>query len=114
MGYDDSKCEKVPIIDHKNQITHDCRKENLRVADHRISNTNKPPQSSNTSEVIGVSYNKNTNTWTARICDRVNHRVAVYRGKSKEKAIIARLEAEKKYYGDFAPQRHLFKEYGIE
>jgi hypothetical protein len=37
-------------------------------------------------------------------------------GKSnyqKEDAIKARLAAELKYYGDFAPQRHLFKEYNI-
>ena len=29
-------------------------------------------------------------------------------------AIIARLQAEKKYYGEFAPQKHLYKEYGID
>ena len=32
---------------------------------------------------------------------------------NKEDAIKARLEAEAKYYGDFAPQKHLFEEYGI-
>ena len=31
----------------------------------------------------------------------------------KDDAIKARLEAEAKYYGEFAPQRHLFKEYNI-
>ena len=30
-----------------------------------------------------------------------------------EDAIKARLEAEKKYFGEFAPQRHLFEQYGI-
>ena len=33
---------------------------------------------------------------------------------TKEEAIIARLKAEKEYYGEFAPQRNLWKEYGIE
>ena len=32
----------------------------------------------------------------------------------KGDAIRARLEGEKKYFGEFAPQKHLFKEYGVE
>ena len=32
----------------------------------------------------------------------------------KNEAIKLRLEAELKYYGKAAPQRHLFKQYGIE
>lgn len=31
----------------------------------------------------------------------------------KKDAIIARLKAEKQYYGEFAPQKHLYQEYGI-
>jgi hypothetical protein len=31
-----------------------------------------------------------------------------------EEAIVARLLAEKKYFKEFAPQKHLYKEYGIE
>lgn len=31
----------------------------------------------------------------------------------KEDAIKARLQAEAKYFKKFAPQRHLFKQYGI-
>jgi hypothetical protein len=34
--------------------------------------------------------------------------------EDKKSAIVARLRAEKEYYGVFAPQRHLFEEYGIE
>ena len=39
----------------------------------------------------------------------------IYLGRysNKEDAIKARLEAEIKYYGEFAPQRHLFEQYGI-
>lgn len=114
MGYDDSKIQEIPLIDHKNQITYDCRKENLHVADLRINNINKPLQSSNTSGIIGVNYNKVNNVWVARICDKLNHRLIVCQVRDKEKAIIARLQAEKEYYGDNAPQKHLFKEYGIE
>lgn len=32
---------------------------------------------------------------------------------NKEDAIRARLQAEKEYFGEFAPQRHLFEEHGI-
>lgn len=32
---------------------------------------------------------------------------------SKDDAIKTRLEAEAKHFGEFAPQRHLFEEYGI-
>ena len=32
---------------------------------------------------------------------------------NKEEAIKIRLLAESKYYGEFAPQKHLFEEYGI-
>lgn len=32
----------------------------------------------------------------------------------KEDAIVARLLAEKKYYGEFAPQKDLFEKYGIK
>lgn len=34
--------------------------------------------------------------------------------KNKEGAIKARLEAEAKYFGEFAPQKHLFEQYGIK
>ena len=34
--------------------------------------------------------------------------------EDKEDAIKERLNAEVKYFGEFAPQTHLFKEYGIE
>ena len=33
---------------------------------------------------------------------------------SKDEAIIARLQAEVKYFKEFAPQRNLFKQYGIK
>jgi hypothetical protein len=32
---------------------------------------------------------------------------------NKDDAIKTRLSAEAKYYGEFAPQKHLFEEYGV-
>ena len=50
--------------------------------------------------------------WVARV--NINKKQTdVYRGDSKEEAIKARLQAEKEYYGEFAPQQHLYKQYGI-
>ena len=39
----------------------------------------------------------------------------IYLGRysNKEDAMKARFEAEIKYFGEFAPQRHLFEQYGI-
>lgn len=34
--------------------------------------------------------------------------------KTKEGAIKLRLEAEKKYFSEFAPQKYLFEQYGIQ
>ena len=66
----------------------------------------------NKSGVIGVYFSKEHNKWRAQI--KINGKnVMVYYGSSKEDAIKARLEAEAKYYREFAPQRHLFEQYGI-
>ena len=31
-----------------------------------------------------------------------------------EEAVRARLEGEKRYFGEFAPQKHLYAQYGVE
>ena len=113
MGYDDRTEKNVPLIDHNNRITYDCRKENLRISDIRNNNINRAPQKSNTSGIIGVNYNSSNNTWVARICDENGKRINLCQVRDKEKAIKERLKAELQYYGDYAPQKHLFKEYGI-
>ena len=54
-----------------------------------------------------------TNKCISNIC--VNNKTK-YLGTfiDKKDAIKCRLKAEKLYFKEFAPQRHLFKEYGIE
>ena len=50
--------------------------------------------------------------WIADIrIDKKTKHIGVY--LNKEDAIRARLNAENKYFGNFAPQRHLFEQYGI-
>jgi hypothetical protein len=48
------------------------------------------------------------NKWDVKIMD---FDLGVF--ETFEEAVITRLKAEKEYYGDFAPQKHLFAQYGI-
>lgn len=66
----------------------------------------------NTSGIIGVSYSNNQCNWRAYI-NFNNKRIELGSRKNKTEAIKLRLNAELKYFGEDAPQRHLFEEYNI-
>ena len=69
--------------------------------------------SNNKSGVTGVCWNKRDSKWTAYIkTSETNLRLGSF--VNIKDAIITRLKAEQKYYGDFAPQKHLYEQYGIE
>ena len=55
---------------------------------------------------------KRLNKWRARI---TIDDTPIYLGifENKDDAIRARLQAEKQYFGEFAPQKHLFELYNI-
>lgn len=74
---------------------------------------NETIQSNNTSGFIGVSYHNQKCQYQAYI--GVNKK-RIYLGSYDNiaDAIRSRLCAEMLYYGPEAPQKHLFKEYGIE
>lgn len=99
--------------DHINRNPLDNRKENFRKASRLENGQNKSRNIRNTSGITGVYYHKKTNKWASKI--GVNYKI-IYLGEflNKENAIKARLEAEFQYYGEFAPQRHLFEKYGIK
>ena len=100
-------------VDHKNRNTLDNRKENLRYCTTQENSWNSSVRSDNTSGYIGVSWDKENNKWAARI--EINKKPKrLGRFMNKEDAIKARLEAEAKYFKEFAPQQHLFEEYGID
>jgi len=98
--------------DHKNRNPLDNRKINLRACTITENNRNRSKGKNNTSGVIGVNWNKNENKWVARI-KTTEKRVLLGYFNNKDDAIIARLKAEQKYFGEFSPQRHLFKQYKI-
>ena len=100
--------------DHINRNTLDNRKCNFRKCTPSDNTKNRNKSKNNTSGIIGVNFNIVNNLWVSRINDSPYHRIIVYSGKNKNDAIVARLQAEAKYYGDFAPQKHLFEQYGIE
>lgn len=98
--------------DHHNQNKRDNRKENLWSCTQEENNRNVPKAKNNTSGFIGVHYEKRRNKYVASICVS-KKRIHIGYYENKNDAIIARLQAEAKYFGEFAPQRHLFKQYKI-
>ena len=102
------------LVDHKNQNKLDNRKENLRPCTQSQNMQNVRRKINNTSGIIGVTYYKKSKKWVARINPTKGNRIFLGQFANKEDAIIARLKAEKEYYKEFAPQKHLFEKYGIE
>lgn len=101
------------IVDHIDRNRVNNVKNNLRLTNSSGNAKNASIAKNNTSGFTGVTYDRRRNQWIAQITvNYQNKSIGEY--VAKEDAIKARLEAEKKYFGEFAPQRHLFKEYGIE
>jgi hypothetical protein len=86
---------------------------NLRESTQQQNCMNRSIQKNNTSGVIGVNWDNLNNKWVARINSDKNKRINLGNYNDFTSAVIARLQAEVKYYGEFAPQRHLFEQYGI-
>lgn len=98
--------------DHINRNELDNRKKNLRACTRSQNQQNRSIDSRNVSGITGVIPTK-FNTWKASLI--VNKKEKIGKCfKTKEDAIRARLRAEVKYFGEFAPQRHLYEQYGIE
>lgn len=99
--------------DHKDRNTLNNRKENLRICTRSQNSRNQSLPSNNTSGVIGVCWHKHKEQWQVRIHDQENHRKTIGYFNNKDDAVKARLQAELEYYGEFAPQQHLYEQYGI-
>lgn len=98
--------------DHIDRNPFNNRKNNLRKTTRAENNRNRSISKNNTAGITGIYWNKCNNNWRSSIT--VNReRIELGSYKNKEDAIIARLLAEVKYFGEFAPQRHLFEQYGI-
>ena len=98
--------------DHINRNELDNRKENLRSCTRSQNCMNRGIQSNNTSGFTGVSWHNQSKKWCSSITKNKKFCILGYY-TSKNDAVRARLKAEAEYYGEFAPQRHLFEAYGV-
>lgn len=97
---------------HVNRNPLDNRRVNLRKCNSNENAQNSTIRSDNTSGIVGVGWNKKSNKWRVRInINGVQKQLGLF--VDKNDAIRTRLNAELTYYGEFAPQRHLFEQYGI-
>lgn len=80
-------------VDHINHDKLDNRKLNLRIC--------TSSQNSHNRNVKGISCNEEGNKCKARICFD-GRQIHLGYFNTKEKAIMARRKAEKKYFGEFA------------
>lgn len=101
------------VVDHIDHDTTNNVRENLRICSQHNNSKNAKKSKRNTTNPIGVYYRKDKNVWIAYIQSDKYQTKYVYYGDSREDAIKERLKAEILYYGDFAPQKDLFEEYGI-
>lgn len=88
-------------IDHINNDTLDCRKENLREATHQQNQFNSGPRRGSTSKFKGVSWYKRTRRWRAQI--KLNQKtLTIGYFKCAEEAAKAYNEKAKELFGEFA------------
>jgi len=99
------------FVDHIHHKKWDNRKSQLRITDNQHNSMNINVFRSNTG-VIGVHKLKN-GRFNAYIKYNYN-RIDLGDFDDIDDAIKVRLNAEKAYFKEFAPQKHLFQKYGIE
>jgi hypothetical protein len=99
-------------VDHIDRNKLNNLSENLRECSFQENNRNKSLHKNNQTGITGVGWRNDSNIWIASITvDYKKVSLGCY--SNIEDATKARLFAEKKYFGNFAPQQHLFEEYGI-
>ena len=97
------------IVDHIDGNPFNNCKSNLRICTQAQNTLNKSFISNNTSNFIGVYYDKNRNTWDAEIrCQYKKWHLG--RWKDKHNAVYARLIAEKYLFKEFMNDKELQKQ----
>ncbi len=100
------------IVDHESRIKTDNRKSNLRIATNSQNSMNSSLSIINTSGFTGISWCESRGKWETYL--KINgEQKHLGRFFDLETAIKVRLSAEKKFFGEFAPQKYLFEKYNI-
>jgi hypothetical protein len=89
------------LVDHRNNISLDNRRDNLRLATRSQNNCNKPKRKNAASRFIGVIFLKNRNKWAAQI---KYHGKKIWLGCFVNEIDAAKAydAAARKYHGEFA------------
>lgn len=98
--------------DHNDRNTLNNRKYNLRPSTFSENMQNRGLFKNNKSGITGVFWRPKEQMWQVYI-NINNKKIHLGWCSSKEEAIKIRLNAEYKYYGEFAPQKYLFEQYDI-
>lgn len=88
-------------IDHRNRNRSDNKWANLRLVTHQQNAMNSSIIRNNTSGILGVSFDTQTNLWRASISPN-GKMLHLGRFAEKDDAIKARITAEKQYFGEYA------------
>lgn len=91
------------VVDHINRQTYDCRKRNLRICTQADNAKNRSLYKNNKSGKAGIIYDDKSNRWAAYININKRH-ISLGYFKNKENAILSRIKAEEKYFGEYAPK----------
>ena len=93
----------IPDHIHGEKSTTDNRKSNLRIVNRSQNSMNVKIRSDNTSGITGISWDKRSNKWCVRIMVKGKNIYLGYFNKDDlDKAIQARLDGEKKYFGEYS------------
>ena len=99
--------------DHIDRNPLNNRRSNLRPCTQQENCRNRSLYNNNKTGVTGVGWDKRKQKWRAHI--GLDYKM-IHLGyfNNFDDAVKTRLEAEKKYFGEFASQKYLFEQYGIE
>ena len=94
-------CPEDMVVDHIDHKKNNNCKSNLRICTQLENVRNRSVSKNNTSGITGVIWHKNRNKWTAYITiNKKQMHLGLF--NTIEEAIQSRLEAEKKYFGEFS------------